>query len=79
MTDHMIAFDQKLYIYLYIYIKNLSLFAKICDGLFISRSCWNSAYENFRDGFYFNFEFEDYVKTIYTVDNKFIETVVPNL
>ena len=48
------------------------------DSLFLE-VCWNSTYENFHDCFYFNFEFEDYVKTIYTVDNKFIETVVPNL
>ena len=50
------------------------------DSLFLE-VCWNSTYGNYRDGFYFNFEFEDYVKTIilYTVDNKFIETVVPNL
>ena len=48
------------------------------DSLFLE-ICWNSTYENFRDCFYFNFEFEDYVKTIYTVDIKFIETVVPNL
>ena len=46
------------------------------DSLFLE-VFWNSTYENFRDGFYF--KFEDYIKTLYTVNNKFIETVVPNL
>ena len=77
MTDHMIAFDQKIYIYIYkeplIICPNF-----VMDSLFLE-GCRNSTYENFRDGFYFNFEFEEYVKTMYTVDDKFIETVVPNL
>ena len=48
------------------------------DSLFLE-VCLNSTYKNFLDGFYFNFDFEDYVKTIYTVDNKFFGTLVPNL
>ena len=43
------------------------------DSLFLE-VCWNSTYENFH-----NEKFEDYVETIYTVDNKSIETVVPHL
>ena len=30
------------------------------DSLFLE-VCWNSTYENFRDGFYFNFKLEDYI------------------